>query len=170
MNIVWFILPVLYITFSIPWGLFFKLWEGGGCSYVLRPQTVPIYATLWWNISMDSGRGRQKMNSVPLRSAQVYHGLHWEGFRSCRVRRTDCLNYGTAVVWNCIWDTWSSSSQPVSHRVAGWPHRRPDKTGGEYNYTYPCVRSHSTWVSAGNWEDFSEAKFALLDSRPYGIA
>jgi len=172
MNIVWFILPVLYLTFSIPWGLFFKLWGGGGgavptyCGPKLGLFMLPYDEILVWLVAGDD----QKWTvSVPLRSAQVYHGLHWEGFRSCRVRRTDYLNYGTAVVWNCIWDTWSSTSRPLSHRVTGWPHRRPDKTGGEYNYTYPCVRSHSTWVSAGNWEDFSESKSALLDSRPYDI-
>jgi len=105
---------------------------------------------------------------VPLRSAQVCHGLRWEGFRSCTAR-TDCLNYGTAIVWNCIWDAWSSTSRLILHRVTGWPHRRPNETGGEYNYAYPCVRSHSTWVSAGSWEDLSETKWARLESRPYDI-
>ena len=126
--------------------------------FILPPDEILV-----WVVARDD----QKWTApVPLRSAQVYH-LRWEGFRSCTVRRTDYLNYGTAVVWNCIWDTWSSTSRLFTHGVTGWPHTRPDETGGEDNYAYPCVRSHSTRVSAGNWEDFSEAKCLRLDSRPY---
>jgi hypothetical protein len=120
--------------------------------FILLPDEILV-----WVVAGDD----QKWTApVPLRLAQVYHGLGWEGFRSCTTRRTDCLNCGTSVVWNCKCDTWSSTSRLFRHREIGWPSRRPDERGREYNYARPCVRSHSTWVSAGNWEDFSEAKCA----------
>ena len=107
---------------------------------------------------MGSGRGQQKMNCpCVLRPAQVYHRLRWEGFRSCTVR-TACLNYDTAVVWSCIWDTRSSTSRLFPHRVTGWPHSRPDKTGGEYNYARHCARqSYIMWISARHCLNYDTA-------------